>query len=44
MNNKAEKTRIERHSLQKASAPQFSLLRVKTNHNLEMLTIREVAT
>jgi hypothetical protein len=44
MNNKAEKTRIGRPSLQKASAFQFGLLKLKTNHNLEMLTIREVAT
>ena len=44
MNNKAEKARIKRHLLQKASASQFSLLRLKTNHNLETLTIFEVAT
>jgi len=35
MNNEAEKARIERHSLEKASASQFSLLSVKTNHNLK---------
>jgi len=35
MNNNAEKIRIERHSLQKASTSQFGLLRLKTNHNLK---------
>ncbi len=35
MNNYAEKARIERYSLQKASASQFSSLRLKTDHNLK---------
>jgi len=33
--SRVDKTRIERHSLQKASASQFSLLRLKTTHNLK---------
>ncbi len=44
MNNRVDKTRTGRHSLQKASAFQFRLLILKTNYRLEMLTVREVAT